>query len=897
MSAMAVLMVLMLVVGVIMYGAGGAAYAEDIEDSSTTPTSETESENTEAVQGTKPSSSTTSSPSVTKAPSSTSRAPQTQPKETQTQVESTKEAETVETTSKEEEDAAEDEANSEGEENSENEPAVEPRLRPLNRKPRAAGDPYQKLCGQKVGILVDVSGSTRNYVSQYQEALRAVRDNLVGTGSTVGVQTFASNAPARSGGGFAPRLLDSKGTSEFNSYIEGLGGEWPRANDLVASNYDAGLKSMQGQGYDAVILIGDGFIENGGVRAGRTGTYSGNVFDSIEYADALRRQGARIISLKMGDFDTSNVPVYLSDSQYNLNNYFPDKQTPPPGFERAKSGAVEDRKNHLAPVKWPSVQGPVGDRTGFANRVRGPLHVKWKFASTDKYLDRLSDRVVKSDYGALAGDLEKLTSGCVGTITVNKKIVDANGKVDNKADTGGFTFRADRALVNNREQRNVQQSTGNDGATKFDFPVAKNGTATISIQEILDEGSPYKLRPQDVSGNKKAVATCEVTNAGSNVPVSYESGHGRVLKSDVSKNSFSISGLKEKDIVDCTVHNTAGEPELSIAKTASTEPRVITGDGQEFQATYQVDVKNSGTAEGTPESIRELPAAPQGLRVLRVEVENPENEDNSLIKKPIQLNKDGSAWVLPKNAMKPVPAKQTRSAKVNVIYRVDRMDDLQGNLECPNGGLTNRVELDGDNNAEACVGLSIPSVAVTKFINGEDADTREDAATTTGGGDTTITYDIRNDGTAPLEKFTITDERLDPETGDPAGALVPEGLTCNRGSRAEKQGDTITVIPNKPLANGAVITCTWTSANLAAEPGEYHANRVTVTASSAVPNDQKLEEGDITPVSATDDAWMFTLPILTGNMPLTGGKGVWPFLLAGLALALGGAFVLRRKTA
>ncbi|MBV7302058.1 LPXTG cell wall anchor domain-containing protein [Corynebacterium sp. TAE3-ERU2] len=813
-------------------------------------------------------------------------------------MESTKGTETVETTSKEEEDAAEDEANSEDEENSEYEPATKPQLRSLNRKPRAAGDPYQKLCGQRVGILVDVSGSTVNFVSQYQDALRAVRDNLAGTGSEVGIRPFATNSPALPGRGFTPRELDDAGVKELNTFIDNLGKEWPQSNELLSSNYSIALQSALGRGYDEIIVIGDGFIENGGLVPGRSGTYSGRVFDSFNYADQLRQEGTRVVALKMGDVDTSNGNVYWSDSTYRLNNYFPDSQTPPPGFERGEDGAVEKKNGRqLTTVKWRTVEGEVGSRTAYGDGRRSDLFVRWKFTSPEKYLGRVADRVVNSDYNQLAADLGELTSGCVGTIKIHKKIVDANGKVDNKADTGGFTFQADRALVNDREQRNVRQSTGNDGVTTFNYPVAKNGTATITIQEILDQSSAYKLRPQDVAGNKKTVATCKVLNAGDDINVSYGSGSGRVVKSDVSKNSFSISGLKEKDIVDCTVHNTAGEPELSIAKSASTEPRVITNDGQEFQATYQVDVKNSGTAEGTPESIRELPAAPQGLRILRVEVENPENEDNSLIKKPIQLNKDGSAWVLPKSAMKPVPAKQTRSAKVNVIYRVEKMADLQGNLECPDGGLTNRVELDGDNNAEACVGLSIPSVGVVKFINGEDADTREEAATTTGGGDTTITYDIRNDGTAPLEKFTITDERLDPDTGNPAGAIVPEGLTCNRDSRVEKQGDTITVIPNEPLANGPVITCTWTSANLAAEPGEYHANRVTVSANAAAPGDQKLEEGDIAPVSATDDAWLFTLPVLTGNMPLTGGKGVWPFLLAGLALALGGAFALRRKTA
>ncbi|MBV7282594.1 LPXTG cell wall anchor domain-containing protein [Corynebacterium sp. TAE3-ERU30] len=817
-------------------------------------------------------------------------------------MESTKETETVEATSKEE-DAAEDEASSEDEENSEDEPVDEPPLRTLSRKPRAAGDPYQKLCGHRVGILIDVSGSTTNYKDKYKKALRVVRDNLAGTGSVVGVRPFADQAPARPNRGFAPVELDGPGLAKFDRFIDDLDKEWPSIkteNDLVNSNYSIALKSALGKGYDEIILIGDGYIENGGLVPGRSGTYSGRVFDSIDYADQLRAEGTRLVSLKLDNRNTENAKVYWSDSPYGLNNYFPDELDPPPGFERGTEGAVRSKnknRKQLVKTKWSKVQGEVGSRTGFAQGRRSPLYVNWVFRSTKEYLDRLTDRLIKTDYDQMAEHLDALTSGCTGTVTVNKKLVDANGKVNNQADTSGFTFRADRAFVDQREESDVERSTGKKGLATFNFAVEKDGTTSMSIQEILEEGSVHKLRPQDVSGGKKTVATCEIKNLGKGVNVSYGSGSDRVVTSDVSNNSFTISGLRGNDIVNCTVHNTAGEPDLSIAKSASTEPRVITSDGQEFQASYHVSVKNSGTAEGTPESIRELPAAPQGLRILRVEVDDPEITGNSLIKEPIELNNDGSAWVLPKSAMKPVPAKMTRSAKVNVIYRVDNMADLQGNLECPDGGLTNRVELDGDNNAEACVGLSIPSVGVVKFINGEDADTREEAATTTGGGDTTITYDIRNDGTAPLERFTITDERLDPETGNPAGAIVPEGLTCNRDSRVEKQGDTITVIPNEPLANGPVITCTWTSANLAAEPGEYHANRVTVSASAAVPGNQKLEEGDIAPVSATDDAWLFTLPVLTGNMPLTGGKGVWPFLLAGLALALGGAFALRRKTA
>ncbi|WP_151641186.1 hypothetical protein [Corynebacterium sp. 11A] len=888
MSAMAVLMVLMLVVGVVTYGAGTAAYAEDIEDTSIATASETESDNSEAAQETKPSSSPAPAPSVTKAPSTTSQAPQTKPKETRVEEGSTSDEETVETTSKET-DAVEDEADSE------DEPVDMPPLRTLNRKPRAAGDPYQKLCGQRVGILVDVSGSTRDHVGEYQEALRAVRDNLAGTGTEVGVRPFATKSPAISGRGFAPRELNDAGVAEFNSFIDNLGSEWPLQEVDSASNYDLALKSALGTGYDQIILIGDGAIESGSATGKRAGVYSHRVYDSFTYADQLRAQGTRLVALKMGNAVTDGNAVYWSESPYKLDTYFRDAENPPPGFERGTRGAVKKQKeDQLVAVEWSKVQGQVGSRTGFGDGHRAPLYVTWVFKSTTKYLERLTDRVVESDYRELTEDLDELTSGCVGTINVHKKIVDANGKVDNQADTGGFTFRADRALVNDREQRNVQQSTGNDGMTEFKYPVAKNGTATITIQEILDEGSSYKLRPQDVSGNKKAVATCKVINAGANVPVSYGSGSGRVVTSDVSNNSFSISGLKEKDIVDCTVHNTLGDPELSIAKSASTEPRVITGDGQEFKAEYQVDVKNDGTAEGTPDSIREVPAAPQGLRILKVEVDHPDNADNSLIKKPIELNKDGAAWVLPKSAMKNVPAKQTRSAKVNVTYRVDNVNDLKGNVECPAGGLTNRVELDRDHNAEACVGLSIPSVAIAKFLNGEDADTREDAASTTGGGDTTIRYDIRNDGTAPLERFTIADAQLDPDTTTPNGKIVPEGLKCDRGAQVEKQENTVRIVPNRPLAPNDVLTCTWTSQSLAAEPGQYHANRATVMASFNVPKGQMVNGDPISSVTDTNDAWMFTLPILTGNMPLTGGKGVWLLLLAGVALALGGSLALRR---
>ncbi|WKD62021.1 hypothetical protein CCICO_10110 [Corynebacterium ciconiae DSM 44920] len=802
------------------------------------------------------------------------------------------------TTSTETQEPEESEESDESGEPEDAEPVEQPEVRQLNRKPRAAGDLNQRLCGQKVGILIDVSGSTAQQKPAYKDALRRVGANLAGTGSTVGVQTFASNAPAKPNGGFSARLLDPAGKQAFDSYIDRLDGEWPQG-DTQRSDYQRGLASVQNQGYDVVILIGDGYMYNDPPRSGYlAGTYSAPVFEAINISDAMRSSGTRVLGVRVNE-DVQTARVFNSapvGGLRTLNQLFPDAQAVPAGFSRISGSEVVIFNNKFQKPR--SIRGSVGSREGLHSNGRWlPLYTQWQFDSPAAYLGRLTDTVVGSNYGQLADELDKLTSGCVGTITIHKEIVDANGRVDTRADTGGFTFRADRALVNGREQQRVQQSTGGDGATTFNFPVTKNGTTSIAIEEVLGGNSPYRLRPQDAPGGQKATAICQVRNAGSSAPISYGSGSGRVVKSEVNNKKFTITGLRDKDIVDCTVQNTAGTPEFNVSKSAVPQPRVITGNGQEFKAAYQVDVRNTGTVEGTPAQIKEIPSAPKGLSILRVEVQNPNEVRNSLIQRPGQLSKSGPAWVLPEANMRPIPAKQTRSVKVNVVYRVNNVGNIPENLTCPSGGLKNRVELSGNKRADACVSMSRPAVSVNKFLNGEDADTRESASSTTGAGQTTVRYTIRNDGSTPLTAFTIADAQLDPNTSRPNGKIRPTGLSCDRNARVVQQGDTVRVVPAQALAPRGSLSCTWRSDRLAAAPGDYHANRATIMASFNVPEDQKVNQNAIGPVSATDDAWMFTLPILNGDLPLTGGKGVWPLLLAGASLALAGGLALRRAKA
>lgn len=536
-------------------------------------------------------------------------------------------------------------------------------------------------------------------------------------------------------------------------------------------------------------------------------------------------------------------------------------------------------------------------------KLLGPLWVEWRLAP-DRFMSAYSDSVtdIASNYSGLVEAIDALTSGCWGTVNLQKEIVDRSGRVQQGQPLGGFEFVADRALNGSNVQNNFTVATDDEGKATLHYPTT-SGVGSMRITE--NQRGSFKLYEQTVSGRKTLARCTAVDRSGNNVGVSYGSGNGIVVTSDKSRNAFTLSGVGEQHRVTCTVQNTQGEPKFAVNKQpfGDTSARVITGQpDQTLNVEYLVTVSNTGTSGGQAPDLREKPSAPAGLSVASV-VDMPEGS-NSLVSRDVNLRAaDGGEWILNRQDQAAVDAGQQRTARIVVTYRVNNPSRInRARLTCSGAdstkGLFNHVELDrpADNTqrSDACVSATQPGVELKKQINNADADTKEQATSIMPGtNQVQVKFEVKNTGTTPLTQIRLEDSNLDPNTGAKRDAIAMRGLTCQGASVADQRRAKI-ITPRQPLGPNAKLTCVWNAqAPIVPAEGEYHGDRAIVLASYNLPGNQG---GTAAPVRSENDAWVFKLPVAVGVLPDSGGHGHNLYLLLGGVIAgLGALWAYRRR--
>ena len=113
---------------------------------------------------------------------------------------------------------------------------------------------FPSRCGIDVALIIDLSGSLGSQLQQVKDAAKAMVNALEGTNSTIGVYTFATNAPASAGGANLPAtsVSTTAGADVVRAKIDSF------TTPTGSTNWDSGIGQVPRGVYDVGIVVTDG---------------------------------------------------------------------------------------------------------------------------------------------------------------------------------------------------------------------------------------------------------------------------------------------------------------------------------------------------------------------------------------------------------------------------------------------------------------------------------------------------------------------------------------------------------------------------------------------------------------------------------------------------------------
>ncbi|MGJ3509354.1 SpaA isopeptide-forming pilin-related protein [Enemella sp. A6] len=327
-------------------------------------------------------------------------------------------------------------------------------------------------------------------------------------------------------------------------------------------------------------------------------------------------------------------------------------------------------------------------------------------------------------------------------------------------------------------------------------------------------------------------------------------------------------------IQDSTNDPTYREPEFAVAKSAAGGEAGGTGarveavwdaDTETFTAiaNYTVNVTNTGEVVGPHPAINDFVTLPEGFTIDRV----------TLNGTPVDVT-DGR-FTIPAGTA-PVAVGGTTSYQVSVIGRSTPEQwaaiDWQQAGTCntagagapTEGGFFNQVQIDSDSdgidNNDACVPVDPPtfSMAVEK-LGGQGCDVGQDACPVEGASFDLYDTDPNQAGATPIATLTV-----DPNQG------------WRHNAADLDLGEYWLVETKSPTGH-----------ELLAEPIAFSLTPAGVTLNGGTSEGVRLKDGDTFTVEVVDTT--------TGDLPMSGGDGVWPYWIVALLL-IGAGVVWHRAT-
>ncbi len=181
-------------------------------------------------------------------------------------------------------------------------------------------------CGLRVGLVLDLSGSTSGALPQLKQAANTFVDSLVGTPSSMSLFSFSYDSPADGATQNFPTLtpVSTQGQADafkarYANWSAGGGTNWDRGLAVAAEAANR---------FDVVVVITDGNPTNYGSPRQGSGSFNRirEVENGIFSANAIKAEAARVLGFGVGDAITAdsnaglNLRAISGPTEYNGSN-------------------------------------------------------------------------------------------------------------------------------------------------------------------------------------------------------------------------------------------------------------------------------------------------------------------------------------------------------------------------------------------------------------------------------------------------------------------------------------------------------------------------------------------------------------------------------------------------
>ncbi len=208
-------------------------------------------------------------------------------------------------------------------------------------------------CGLRVGLVLDLSGSTAGALPQLKTAANTFVDALVGTPSSMSLFSFSADSPAAGATQNYPTLTPLSTQAQADAF-KARYANWSSGG---GTNWDRGLAvaAEAANRFDVVVVITDGNPTNYSSPPQGSGSFNRlrEVENGIFSANAIKVEGTRVLGFGVGDAITAdpnaglNLRAISGPTEYNGTNgnvadFLPNRQ-----LRRGRGGAEGARSRQL----------------------------------------------------------------------------------------------------------------------------------------------------------------------------------------------------------------------------------------------------------------------------------------------------------------------------------------------------------------------------------------------------------------------------------------------------------------------------------------------------------------------------------------------------------------------
>jgi hypothetical protein len=454
--------------------------------------------------------------------------------------------------------------------------------------------PLPAVCGLRIALLIDLSGSVSPNLATYKAAARAFVESLAGTPSTIAIFTYGTNAPARGANNATlppVSVAAPAGVARLVSKINGL--TVPASS---GTNWDAGLWQIAADNsryhFQSTFIITDGdptfYGPTGNGGRGNTTRFA-EVENGVFSANALKAQGTSVISVGIG---TAHAGLPSTDNIRAISGPVADTDYYNTDFQRlshllAQLALHNCAGMHITKTAAPPAYDAVGQKITYHYRVTNANY----FTLHDVHVldDRIGHSIRCTPSTLATGD----AAACTAEYTIIQADLDA-GHVTNAARTTGFTPNDDAVFGGPADATVTARQRAAIHLVKSASPAAYAAPGEIInyTYTVTDTGN-VTLRDVALTDDRLGPVTCPFTTLGSGHSMTCSAAHVTTqADADAGRiaNAADVTGRPPTGPpVTDTAHATVDaihHPGIALVKTAS--PAEYSQPGETISYSYAV---------------------------------------------------------------------------------------------------------------------------------------------------------------------------------------------------------------------------------------------------------------------------------------------------------------------